>query len=111
MSQIIDAVKHVYYLNNGKEYDAVAMSVLQAYKRGGPNMATGLLQSPELHDDPAAKIMREYLGIKSVRPSKVIFSYCQPRRGGGAPEWGSRHAYRLNKWPSLTPYIHPTYVE
>lgn len=111
MSRIVDAVKHVYYLHNGREYDKVALAVLRAYKRGGPDMAMNLLKSPELHDNPAAKIMREYLGIKSVRPGRVMFFFCQPKIGGGSPEWGGNHGWRVKKWPEFTPYIHPTYKD
>lgn len=111
LGHILDAAKHVYYLNHGKEYDRVALDVIRAFKRGGPDMVVSYLKSPELYADPAAKIMREYLGIRVQRPNKALFFFCQPKVGGGAPEWGGNHGWRVRKWPEFSPYIHPTYKD
>lgn len=107
MSEVIKAIKHVYYLNNGAAYDRVALQVLAAYKRGGPAMVTSLLQTPELYADPCAKVFRELLKVRTVKPAGKMFSFCQPKRGS-APEWIKDHGWRINRWPDFLPYIHPT---
>lgn len=109
MSDVIKAIKHVYYLNNGAAYDKTALQVLAAYKRGGPVAVTSLLQTPELHADPCAKLFRELLKVKTV--SRTIFGFCQPKRDQSAPEWVGGHGWRLKKWPGIMPYIHPTYKD
>lgn len=108
MSEVIKAIKHVYYLNNGPKYDAVALQVLACYKRGGPVLVTSFLQTPEMRDDPCAKIFREQLKIRT--PSNNIFSFCQPKRDR-APDWVKDHGWRINRWPSFLPYIHPKETE
>lgn len=115
MNDIFAAIKYVYYLNNGPAYDKVALAVLKTYQnaeaRNKRRAVESLLTSPEYLDDPCAKIFRERLHIKSSRPSAVMFSYCMPKVGGGAPEWVGDHGWRLKKWPEVSPYIKPTFVD
>ncbi len=108
MSDVIDAIKRVYYLNNGKDYDRVALLVLQTYKRGGRQAVTSLLQHPEYRDDPCAKIFREYLRIKTISRANAIFSFCKPQPNSDAPAWVGGHGWRLKRWPGQEKYIHPT---
>lgn len=108
MSAVISAIKQVYYMNNGAAYDKVALQVLALYKRGGPHMVTAFLQTKEMQADPCAKLFREILKIKTINSSTKMFSFCQPKPGGGSPEWGTNHGWRINKWPTTMPYIHPT---
>ena len=104
MSAVIDSIKQVYYLNNGPEYDKVALLVLNTYKRGGRQAVVSLLQTPEYKGDPCAKIFREILRVKTV---SNMFSFCQDKPNQSAPEWIGVHGWRLQKWPGFNPYIHP----
>jgi hypothetical protein len=105
VSDVISAIKQVYYLNGGKPYDLIAYRVLQSYKRGGRDAVVSLLQSPELKGDSCAKIFREILHIRMPNPS-MMFSFCQAKRNP-APDWIKDHGWRVKKWPDFLPYIHP----
>ena len=108
MRNVADAIRYVYSLDMGKAYDKTLLTVLQAYRRGGAAMVVSLLQTPEMYGDPCAKALREFIGVKGSKGGSRVFSFCQNKRDQSAPEWVDSHGWRVKKWPSFLPYIHPT---
>jgi hypothetical protein len=120
MIDVLSALQQMYYLDRGKAHDAILLACLREYNRGAreaarigkPKLAkvkasarvVALLKAYE--DDPCAVALREMLGIKKEVVGKV-FRQCQARRMN-APDWINPHGWRIKKWPSFLPYIHPT---
>lgn len=112
MIDILSAVKQVYAMDMGTQYDATLLAIVRAYNLGGKKgraSAIALLQSERYCADPCAAILREILGIKKEVTGKV-FNQCQWKRAT-APDWVGPHGWRIKKWPSFMPYIQPTPVK